>query len=377
VDSVVSVCLLVDTVAHDAGTERQVRETASRLDRTKIDVHLCCLEESRQLRELDSVCRTAVFPVESVYSPAALRQMVRFRQYLHQHHISVVHAFMNKTAIFGVLATRGGACRAMITSRLNTGYWYSPLSVRLFRCLNRHTTRIFANSEGAKRIAAETEGIPPEKIDVIYNGVDMDRYAKEAGNPAIAEAIGVPIEATVVGIVANLRPVKNLPLFLQAARLVAYRIPNTAFLIVGQGPLRQQLAQMTEDLGLSGRVFFTEGRGSVTDYLSRMSVGCISSKSEGFSNAILEYMAAGLPVVATDVGGNPEAIEDGITGYLIREHTPEAFSAPIIDLLRDPGRRATMGRRSLERCQRKFSIEVYLRNLERYYSGLASQAAIL
>jgi glycosyltransferase involved in cell wall biosynthesis len=98
-----------------------------------------------------------------------------------------------------------------------------------------------------------------------------------------------------------------------------------------------------------------------------MSIGCLSSESEGFSNAILEYMAAGLPVVATDVGGNGEAVRHGETGLLARDRTPESFAAPIIELLRDEGQRRSMGRLGFERCRELFSMDVYIEHLQAYY----------
>jgi L-malate glycosyltransferase len=197
-------------------------------------------------------------------------------------------------------------------------------------------------------------------VDVLYNGVDLERYAPGHSEPAT------------IGIVANYRPVKDLDLFLRAARLVAAEVPEAVFLLAGQGPLRDQLGRLAEELGISGRVTFTDGRGEVPAHLRRMSIGCLSSQSEGFSNAILEYMAAGLPVIATDVGGNAEAIDYGVTGYLVRERTPEAFARPIVELLRDRNRRDEMGRRALERCRERFEIGGAIRRLEDYYSALIS-----
>jgi glycosyltransferase involved in cell wall biosynthesis len=121
-------------------------------------------------------------------------------------------------------------------------------------------------------------------------------------------------------------------------------------------------------------VFFSDGRGSVPDYLARMSVACLSSLSEGLPNAILEYMAAGLPVVATDVGGNSELVADGVTGYLVRGRTPEAFAEPIIRLLRDDALRTAMGQKGLERARTEFDLSAAVRRLEHFYIGAVENA---
>jgi L-malate glycosyltransferase len=368
----IGVCLLSDTIGQDAGTERQVAETARRLDKSKFDVHVCCLEPSPQLTALAACCHTAVFPTDSVNSWAGIRQVVRFRRYLRQNHVQIVHAYMNKTAIFAVLSSLFSD-RIVITSRLNTGYWYSPAWRRFFRILNFGVTRVMANSEQAKRIAVEAEHLSPAKVDVVYQGVDMKRFRQGLGDPSVCDRMGIPRDWQVVGIVANLRPVKDVPLFLRAAAVVASELPAVAFLVVGRGEQQEELEILTAELGLQNRVFFTRGQGSVMDYLARMSIGCLTSKSEGFSNAILEYMAAGLPVVATDVGGNREALLDGQTGYLVVERTPEALARPLLHLLTHEDERRQMGCLNLERCLAHFELSTTIKSLEDYYVSLLAR----
>ena len=367
----ISLCLLCDTVGFDAGTERLVAEIARRLDPSKLDVHVCCLEDSSQLQSLNGICRTAVFPLASLYSPQGIRQLVSLRSYLESNQIRIVHGFMTKTNILAVLSSIGSQ-RIVITSRLNTGYWYTPLWKFVFRILNSGTTRVLTNSEVGRTIVAEAERLDPQKIDVLYQGVDADRFRAGAGDPAACNRLGIPEAASVIGIVANLRPVKDLPLFLRAAKIVAERCPQAAFLIVGHGQQLGELQALADELGIHDRVFFTRGEGRVIDCLARMSVACLSSESEGLSNAILEYMAAGLPVVATDVGGNREAVLDGETGFLVRERTPAAFARPLIELLQNEDLRVRMGKNGLARCRSNFEMGQTIRDLENYYSALTS-----
>jgi glycosyltransferase involved in cell wall biosynthesis len=366
----IRVCLLVDTVAFSAGTERQVIETARRLNKDKFDVHVVCLEPSSQLDSLSACCRTAVFPLVRVYSLPGIRQLVRLRRYLERYRMDIVHAFMNRTGMCAVVSSLGSD-RIVITSRLNTGYWYTPLSKLQFRLMNLATTRIMANSEEARRIAMEAERLPREKVDVLYQGVDMDVYRPGGGDPGAYERLGVPQHARIVGMVANLRPVKDIPLFLRAAAIVARQCHDTVFLIAGSGEQLSELRELAAALSLQDRVFFTEGRGRVADYLSRMSIGCMTSLSEGFSNAILEYMAAGIPVVATDVGGNREAIADGETGFLVGQRSPEEIARMLLILLTDEDRRREMGDQALARCAERFELSRTIVELEKYYTRIA------
>jgi L-malate glycosyltransferase len=370
----IGVCLLSDTVGLDAGTERQVVETAKRLDKDRFDVHVCCLEDSPQLRSLEGVSHIGVFPTTSANSWNGLLQANHFRQYLRRHRIQIVHAYMNKTAAFAVMSSLGSN-RIVITSRLNTGYWYTPALRRMFRVLNLRTNSVMANSQEAKRIALETEGLAGDRIAVVYQGVDMSRFSVGLGDPSAAQRLGIPAGARVVGIVANLRPVKDHKLFLRAAQIVARQVDNVAFLLVGRGELYDELRSFARELGIGDRVFFNQGEGDVMDWLAGMSIGCLTSLSEGFSNAIIEYMAAGLPIVAIDVGGNRDAIVDGETGFLVSGRAPEAFAKPVVELLHNQALRAQMGAAGFRRCRELFEVGKTITQLEDLYQSLMTQHA--
>ena len=367
----IRVCLLCDTVGNDAGTERQVVETAKRLDKNKFEVHVCCLETSSQLEGLKDYCQTAVFSTLSVNSWSGMRQAARFRRYLDRHQIQIVHAYMNKTAIFAVLTSLASA-RIVITSRLNIGYWYTPTMQSVFRLLNLRTAAVMANSQEAKRIAVEVEGLNPDKVSVVYQGLDMMVFRRGLGDASACERLGIPPSGRVIGIVANLRPVKDIPLFLRSAKIVTQKFDDVMFLVAGHGDQYQELYQLVCELELQDRVYFTRGEGKIMDYLSRMCIACLTSFSEGFSNAVMEYMAAGLPVVATDVGGNRDAIVDGETGYLVRERTPEAFAKPLIHLLRNENLRLHTGLAGFQRCTEYFEVSKTIRQLEEFYSSLTT-----
>ncbi len=368
----IRVCLLSDTVGLDAGTERQVVETAKRLHKDRFDVHVICLEDSPQLRSLEGVCNIAVFPTDSVNSWAGMVQARRFRRYLREHRIQIAQAHMNKTAAFAVL-TSLASNRIVITSRLNTGYWYTPRLRMMFRVLNLGTDAIMANSHEAKRIAVENEGLAPERVRVVYQGVDMTKFSPGLGDPSACDRLGIPRSARVIGIVANLRRVKDHALFLRAAKIVASQVEDAVFLLAGRGELYQELRDLSDELGIRERVFFTQGEGQVMDYLTRMCIGCLTSFSEGFSNAIMEYMAAGLPAVAIDVGGNRDAIVDGETGFLVSERSPEAFAKPLLELLRKEELRAGMGAKGFQRCVEHFEVGKTIGQLEEFYESLVDR----
>jgi glycosyltransferase involved in cell wall biosynthesis len=359
----------LDSFNSQAGTENQLIELIRGMDSRRFELFTACVEDALPPRRLAALATPMVFPMTRVFSFNGFRQVLRLRSHINRMQIDIVHTFMVRATILGVLAARGSSCKVILTSRRNLGYWYTPFYLNVFRILNRMTSRVVANSEAAKRAAIEIEDLQGSRIDVLYNGVQLARFSG-SGDPSLLDRLGIPRPSRIIGIVANYRSVKDLPMFLRAASRIASRHPDALFLLVGQGPLRQSLETLTEQLGIREKVFFTDGEGPVPGYLPLLYIGCLTSLNEGFSNAILEYMAAGLAVVATDVGGNREAVVDGVTGFLTPVGDENIFAQRVISLLEDDDLRKTMGECGRARCAEHFSMEACVREHEKYYESL-------
>lgn len=376
-----NILLVIESLAGRGGTETQLLELISRVDGTRFRLHVCCFEESAPPLELPPPHTIQILPLTKVNSPAAIRQILRLRAYIRRNRIDLVQTFMFKASVIGVLAAWGASCRAIVTSRRSLDF--ASGHYRMTRFLNGLSTRILANSETVKAATIEAEKVSPDKIDVLYNGVDLERFGRiETSHTAGLGRFGIPEGAPVVGIVANLRPVKDIPFFLDAAKVAAAEIPDAAFLVVGTGPLKPQLEAYAAELGIRERVYFAGPADNIAELLPHLKVGCLTSLAEGFSNAVLEYMAAGIPVVATAVGGNPEAIVHGVTGYLVKGRDVAGFAQHIVGLLRDEGTRRVMGRRAQARCRELFTVQEMVCGHERYWArlirretGISSQAA--
>ncbi|MBV8842502.1 MAG: glycosyltransferase family 4 protein [Bryobacterales bacterium] len=365
----VRVCLFADTLGRDGPPEKLVVELATRLDPSAVEAQVCCFEPSERLSSLGKYVRTAVFPVPAVNSGGSLRQLWRFHRYLNRHGIQAIHSFTSKSAVFSVLASRATSCSAIITSRFNTGSSNSKRELALLRMVNRYSTHILANSLIAKEHTAKVERIPADKIAVFYPGIDLNPFA--LARESSRRRNGVPV----VGIAANFGPAEDLPVFLRAAAIVL-RAAEARFLLVGRGELTPELQRLTEWLGIAGSVMLSPPGDSIPDCLATVSVACISSESERFPGTVLEYMAAGLPVVARETGAVSELIRDGGTGFLVREGTPEAFAAPILRLLRDPDLRASMGGQAWERAKVDFDISRTVARLQDFYRDAVKRPTI-
>jgi len=220
------------------------------------------------------------------------------------------------------------------------------------------------------RFLVEEEHLPEEKVVVIPNGVDTDRFAPVADADAVRGELAIDATAPVVSIVAALRPEKNHELFLEMARRVSDKLPDARFLIIGDGPRREALVQRAEALGIARHVLFLGSRDDVPRLLSATDVFVLTSHNEASPVSILEAMSVGRPVVATDVGSIREVVADGQTGFLVEPGNADQIAGRVCDLLREPLRCQSMGAAARERVVQRWSIDVMVHGYEQMLQSL-------
>jgi glycosyltransferase involved in cell wall biosynthesis len=237
--------------------------------------------------------------------------------------------------------------------------------------LARLSDVVVANSEAGRRLLA-SRGVPSERIQIIRNGVDPDRLQPDPVNVAACRAqLAVPEGGQVVGVLATLTPAKGHDTFLKAAALVGAGRPDTRFAIVGDGPLRASLEDQARSLGLRDRVVFFGHQPRVADYLGALDVLVSSSWDfEGHSNSILEAMSLGIPVVATDVGGNGELVQDGVTGRLVPVRDHAAIADRVGDLLTDRDGARALAANARTMVERRFGLQRMVTSYEALFTTL-------
>jgi glycosyltransferase involved in cell wall biosynthesis len=234
----------------------------------------------------------------------------------------------------------------------------------LSRLGSRWTSGFVAVSEDAAGVARDIERVPPEKLRVIHNGIDLDRFPMPDARPARAAARAVTV--------GRLDAVKDQSTLLRAVRLVVDRSPAFQLDIVGDGPSRSDLESQRDALGLTGHVHFHGYRDQVRPFLAAAGVFVLSSASEGVSIALLEAMASGLPAVATDVGGNREVVVPGETGYLVPAGAPEALAEAVLRIQAEATGFERMGRAARRRVEVAFNLSTVIAQYdELYLEGLA------
>jgi glycosyltransferase involved in cell wall biosynthesis len=360
----VRVCFLIDNL-YVGGTETQLVALIRALDRRRVQPYLCVLRGdlpgSREL-EPDS-CPVLCLGVGSLCAAATLGKARRLAQFLRRHRIDVLQTYFADSMYFGVLVGRLAGVPHIIRTRNNLGYWLTPLHRRLGRLFRRFADLTLTNCEAGRQAVLADEGADPRSVVVLENGVDLERFAAV---PPLGATPG-PVR---VGVVANLRPVKGLDVLARAAARVAAVRPGVTFEIAGDGPMRPELERLIADLGLGGRLRLPGIQADVPTFLARTDIAVLCSHSEGMSNALLEYMAAGRAIVATRVGANERLIEDGVNGLLVPPGDEPALAAAVGRLADDGRLRARLGAAARARAERDHSRPAMVRRFERFYQAL-------
>ncbi len=362
---------------HQGGSERQALQLSQLLqgDGT-YDVRLACLQKAGVLLDDDVINafgQIVDFPLNSFYDRNFVGQVRRLVRWLRENEIEIVQTHDFYTNIFGMISARLASVPVRIAAKRETG-----MRTWAQRTVERRAfgfaSSVVVNSEGVRNYLAKA-GVPAKKLKLIYNGIEAGRFDRPfADRRAILSSLGLDPErpGQLVTIVANLREkVKNHEMFLRAAHNIAERIPDAGFVVAGEGDRSDELKRFASELGLRDRVYFIGRCSCVPELLSISDVCVLTSDSEGFSNAILEYTASGKPVVATNVGGAAEAIIQGETGYLVEPNDDRAMSERVCQILEDADLAERFGRAGKRRVLSLFSTTTQLQaTLELYDAQL-------
>jgi glycosyltransferase involved in cell wall biosynthesis len=374
-----AVLQLIDSF-NQGGSERQALQLTRLLAQSdKFKIHLASLSPEGSLRvgvEDLNLGEIPSFPLTSFYDANAVRQLRRFVHWLKSSQIQIIHTHDFYTNVFGMAAGALARLPVRVASMRETAGMRSAAQKKVQQVAYSLAHQIVANSE-AVRSTLIAEGIEAEKISVVYNGLDTARLIPHASSRAEALSffgLNVDENRRFISIVANMRhEVKDYPMFLRSARKVLDAEPEAAFLLAGEGELTDSLQTLAAELGIQDSTYFLGRCERVADLLSISEICVLSSKAEGFSNSILEYMAAGRPVVVTNVGGAAELVSEDETGYLVASGDDATMAARIISLLRDPDRAARMGATGALVVREKFSCAAQLSRTESLYDRLLQQ----
>lgn len=366
------------------GTERHLLSLVRALDRSRFDLSLVTTAGGGSLLpEFSKVLRVRVFgdpargrrfrtgPLEHLRTVARLAAIFRHER------PDIVHAYLPAANVIGPIAARiAGVPKVVVSKRALADYKANyPLLRKIEPLGNRLADVVLVNSDAVRRDVERTERHWEGKIRKIYTGVAPAFSWPPEQVAAFRRREGIAEDAPVVLCVSNFYPYKGHRELVEAAASVAAAFPKVLFLLAGRdaGTL-EETVRLVQQKEITQRVWFLGSRPDVADLVQASDVFVHPSREEGFSNAILEAMAGGLPVVAFDVGGNGEAIVHGVTGLLAPPRDAGALASAIMKLLADPIRAQEMGRSAKRRAEEEFSLERMVRDMERLYCELAGRA---
>ena len=360
------------------GTELNAVRLAERLDRTRFDLRLISMQADGPLA---TRYRAAGVPID-VFSPGALlgwramREGFRLSTHLRREAIEIFHAHDLYSNLFGCPWARLAGAR-VIASRRWQG---APLPGRGWSLASRVPYRVahmsLANSPRVGQMLAEFDRVPPERIAVVPNFVDEDAFVPLQPDlrRALVTELRLSDATAVIGIVANLRPVKDHATLLRAVAMLTSRWPRLRVVLVGDGESRSELEPLARTLGIAEQVAFAGRRAGLPNLNHLFDIAVLCSKKEGFPNSVLEAMAAGVPVVATNVGAVPDAVIDGETGMIVPPGDSGALASALDALLRNPERARQLGAAGRRRARDHYSPEAALGALETLYFKLLGLA---
>ncbi|OLC49680.1 MAG: hypothetical protein AUH43_07190 [Acidobacteria bacterium 13_1_40CM_65_14] len=363
------------------GTENQVMALCRSLNHGRTDLEMACLRRLGPfVKEIDDRrIPLAEYPIESFYSLNALAQQAKFARHLTRRRTQIVHAYNFYGNVFAVPPARLAGTPVVIASIRDLGLYLTPMQKRVQRYVCKLADRVLVNADAVKDWLVR-DGYAPEKIVVIPNGVDVSRFSAPREPSRLRCELELPPDVPLVAVVSRLTRLKGLEQFLEAAALVGQRFPQARFLVVGETPPHDptyldDLKALAGRLCIGDRVIFTGLRSDVPALLANVTVSVMPSLNEALSNALLESMAAGAPIVATRVGGTPEVLTDGKTGLLVPAADVPSLATSIARLLDAPILAAQLGRAARQVIEERYSITRMAATTENLYRDLLTRHA--
>lgn len=363
------ICYIIGELSRH-GAEKQLYELLKGLDRDRFVASVIVLSEGGYWAEAIRRLDVPVFEIPRKKSREYAR-LFRVIRILRELKPSIVHTYMFSANTYGRVAALLTGVPVVIASERNSaevGKDKDVWQISFDRLLARFSDAIICNTRYAARALVEKYAFDPQKVFTVHNGIRP--YGQSCSEPLFENDLNSC--DGLIGTVGRLFPQKDHRLFLDVARLVLQRCPDKTirFLLIGDGPLRDELILYARSLGIERNVIFAGERTDVPELLRCMDVFVMTSEYEGLSNAIMEAMLAGLPVVATDVGGNRELIENGRTGFLCAERNAEELAGRVIALFNDEKTASKIGSAGKQRILSDFSMTKMVNSTEKIYLSL-------
>ena len=374
----IKILFCIEYLAH-GGTEKQLMALIGGINKDKFEPSLCCLRKSiigeNRISEANKLfqtidCKKIQLDFISFGRIKFLYDLARLIKFIRVNNIQIIQTYFQDPSIMGIIAGKITGIRNIVACFRDMAFWREYEKYKHMKLFYRLCTGFIANSKAVKEEYIELYDLSKKRFNVavIYNGIDVCKFKKLSDSKKNNKTKNI-----VVGILANLnRKVKRVDLFINAAAFIHKQKIGIKFVVVGDGELKQRLITQSDELGLSGAIDFPGRVDNIPLCLSCFNIGVISSDSEGFSNTILEYMASGVPVVATKVGGNKEIIQHDVNGLLVPPDNHKAIAEAVIQLAMDEEKYQRLKKNGFMTVSQNYSLGQNIDAYENYYTKLLS-----
>lgn len=362
-----------------AGAQRNFFQLVTGLSGTRFRPIFVCLQEGGPLADklLASGVEGQVLGLKRIYDNVGLQQALQLKGLIERRDVSIIHSYLTSANIYGTFVGKLLARNRpkVITTRRDLGVmrnWRVRWAEELF--INPFVDRFVVVCDAVKKSLIREKGVNPDKVVTVYNGIDIEAFDNEANRHAVTrEALQLEERDQMICTVANLTDVKGHHFLIKAFAQVRQTFPDTKLLLVGDGPLKLELQQLCESYGIRDRVLFLNSRSNVPALLRHADLCVLPSLTEGLSNALLEYMAAGKPVVATAIGGNVEVVVHGETGFLVPARDESSMAHYMRILLENQRLARQIGQAGRDRVSKDFSYGAMMSRYLTLYDNVCSE----
>jgi glycosyltransferase involved in cell wall biosynthesis len=368
------VLYVIDQLCQLGGAERVLLELVRRLSPKRFRYSIVTFNLNPTMEALRNF--PASFhniPLKRTYDLNAARSAMHLRRLIRDQNVSIVHTFFETSDIWAAPVAKLSGCPILISSRRDMGILRTKKHQLAYPFVNRLFDRVLAVSDEVRGYCIRDDHLSPNQVETLYNGVDLVEIDEKAGDGDARQELDLCADAPVISTLANIRSIKGIDVLVRAAERVSKEFPKAVFLVVGGVLERETMTGLQEQVKsrqLADNFRFVGQMTNPFPVLRASNVFCLPSRSEGFSNALIEAMGCGLPCVATRVGGNAEALEEGKSGYLVASEDGEAMAERILQLLRDPGLARLMGAAARQTVKERFSMDAMMNRLMGIYDEL-------
>lgn len=365
---------IIDQLCELGGAEKVLLRMVDRLPRERYSPRVITfkIDESLGIRE-SITCPLDVFPLGRTYDRNALRVAKNIREIVRTYQVRITHTFHETSDLWGGPIAKLSGCPILISSRRDMGFNRQTKHKWPYRWIGHCFDQVQTVSEQVRHESVAKDRLPPHRVKTVYNGIDLPPIASGRNKRELRRVLGLPEADYLVTSVGHIRAIKGFDVFLRAASRVKRQMPGVIFAIAGhdhEPDHTRGLKAQAAACGLQDAFLFLGARDRVDLLLHASDIFCLLSRSEGLSNALLEAMGCQLPCVVTSVGGNPEVVIDGETGFLVKNEDADSAADAIIKLFSDPKQILVLGRKGREIVEQKFTTEAMMRTVVACYEEL-------